>query len=210
MASEELLDGSYGLQSTEEALAHYEAWAATYDDEVDGKHRYAQPRRCASALAECLDPTGAEILDVGCGTGLSGLALAAAGFSTLDGCDLSPAMLKQAERTGTYRRLFEANLNEGIDVPDGAYDAATAVGVLSFGHIRTDALRGMLRVVRPEGVLVVGLNDQYWAEGAVSAELEAIEADGQGRVAIREHGEHLPGVGIQGWVVAVLKNATSS
>tara|TARA_B100000586_G_scaffold116046_1_gene83619 strand:- start:94 stop:726 length:633 start_codon:yes stop_codon:yes gene_type:complete len=210
MAGEELLDAAYELQNADEALAHYEAWAATYDDEVDGKHRYAQPRRCASALAELVDPAGAEVLDVGCGTGLSGLALAAAGFFTLDGCDLSPAMLKQAERTGTYRRLFEADLNEGIDVPDGFYDAATAVGVLSFGHARTDALREMLRVLRPEGVLVVGLNDHYWDEGAVPAELEAIEADGQGRVVMREHGEHLPGAGIQGWVVAVVKSPTSS
>ena len=141
MAGEELLDAAYELQNADEALAHYEAWAATYDDEVDGKHRYAQPRRCASALAGLVDPAGAEVLDVGCGTGLSGLALAAAGFFTLDGCDLSPAMLKQAERTGTYRRLFEADLNEGIDVPDDAYDAATAVGALSFGHVRTGALR---------------------------------------------------------------------
>ena len=210
MTGEELLDTAYELQNADEALAHYEAWAATYDEEVDGKHRYAQPRRCASALAELVDPAGVEVLDVGCGTGLSGSALAAAGFSTLDGCDLSPAMLKQAERTGTYRRLFEADLNEGIDVPDGFYDAVTAVGVLSFGHARTDALREMLRVVHPDGVLVVGLNDHYWAEGAVPAELEAIETVGQGRVVMREHGEHLPGAGIQGWVVAVVKNTTSS
>ena len=210
MTGEELLDTAYELQNADEALAHYEAWAATYDEEVDGKHRYAQPRRCASALAELVDPAGVEVLDVGCGTGLSGSALAAAGFSTLDGCDLSPAMLKQAERTGTYRRLFEADLNEGIDVPDGFYDAVTAVGVLSFGHARTDALREMLRVIHPDGVLVVGLNDHYWAEGAVPAELEAIETAGQGRVVMREHGEHLPGAGIQGWVVAVVKNTTSS
>jgi len=210
MAGEELLDAAYELRNADEALVHYEAWAATYDDEVDGKHRYAQPRRCASALAELVDPAVVEVLDVGCGTGLSGLALAAVGFFTLDGCDLSPAMLKQAERTGTYRRLFEADLNEGIDVPDGFYDAATAVGVLSFGHARTDALPEMLRVLRPEGVLVVGLNDHYWDEGAVLAELEAIEADGKGRVVMREHAEHLPGAGIQGWVVAVVKNPTSS
>jgi len=27
---------------------------------------------------------------------------------------------------------------------------------------------------------------------------------------MREHGDHLPGVGIQGWVVAVVKDPTSS
>ncbi|MEE2769426.1 MAG: class I SAM-dependent methyltransferase [Actinomycetota bacterium] len=204
MSGDGLLSGAYELQDSDEALVHYEAWAATYDDEIDGKHQYAQPGRCASALLDALNPEGVQVLDVGCGTGLSGLALAAAGFEIVDGCDLSPAMLEQAARTGTYRRLFEANLNEGIDVPDGSYDAAAAVGVLSFGHIRADAMREMLRVVKPGGLLVVGLNDHFWVEGAVAAELDAIEADGQARVVTREHGDHLPGAGIDGWVVTMM------
>jgi hypothetical protein len=66
-------------------------------------------------------------------------------------------------------------------------------------------MREMLRVVQPGGVLVVGLNDHFWVEGAVVAELDVIEADGQARVVRREHGEHLPGAGIDGWVVTMVK-----
>ena len=204
------LPTSYDLETSEQTLAHYEAWAATYDAEIGDENRYAQPERCAAALRATATGPDARILDVGCGSGLSGVALADAGWTAIDGCDLSPAMLALAAETGVYTELLEADLNAGLDLPDAAYDAATAVGVFSFGHIQPAALRDVLRVVRPGGAVVVGLNDHYWDEGAVPAELEAIEADGKGRVVMREHGEHLPGAGIQGWVVAVVKNPTSS
>lgn len=205
MSEEDLLGATYELQDTEETFAHYEAWARTYDKEVGDKHQYAQPERCAAALLEALDPCETQVLDVGCGTGLSGLALTEVGFGTVDGCDLSPAMLEEAARRGVYRQLFEVNLNNGIDLHDDFYDAVTAVGVLSFGHVRADAMWEMLRVIRHGGVLVVGLNEHYWKEGDVLAELGAIEAAGQARVAKREFGDHLPGAGISGWVATIVK-----
>ena len=208
---------SYGLATGEETLAHYEEWAETYDREIGVDNGYAQPARCASALASVLPPgestrgvaprCGAipRLLDVGCGTGLSGLALHDAGFTDLDGCDFSPPMLERAAATGVYQRLFEADLNRGLAVTDNTYDVASAVGVFSFGHIRPSALRDVLRVVRPGGAVVVGLNDHFWDEGDFPAELDAIEADGSATVAFREHGDHLPGAGIQGWVIVLVK-----
>ncbi|MDP6160883.1 MAG: class I SAM-dependent methyltransferase [Acidimicrobiales bacterium] len=216
----ELLRTAYELKTGAETLDHYEAWAATYDQEIGVDKGYAQPTRCAIALSSVMSPmtdwtdsdstTGdpplaCRVLDVGCGTGLSGLALCDAGFTELDGCDFSSPMLRRAADTGVYRRLFEADLNEGLDVDDGTYDAAAAVGVFSFGHIRPSALRDVLRVVRSGGAVVVGLNDHFWDEGDFPAELDAIEADGIATVAFREHGEHLPGAGIDGWVVVLVK-----
>ena len=142
---------------------------------------------------------------MGCGTGLSGLALEQAGFTNLDGCDFSAPMLDRAAATGVYQQLFAADLNEGLDVPDETYDAVAAVGVFSFGHIQPSALREILRVVRLSGAVVIGLNDHYWNLGTFQSEVDAIEADGLATLVFQEHGDHLPGADIQGWVVALVR-----
>ena len=203
--SDGLLGTAYDLETGEQTLDHYQRWAETYDQEVGVDNGYAQPARCAASLAGVADPCS-HVLDVGCGTGLSGLALRDSGFTRLDGCDFSPPMLERAAETGVYRQLFEADLNAGLDIDGDAYDHAVAVGVFSFGHIRSDALREVLRVVRPGGAVVVGVNDHFWEVGELAAELDAIEADGLASVASREHGEHLPGAAIMGWVIVLVRS----
>jgi SAM-dependent methyltransferase len=206
---QDLLATAYDLETGEETLAHYQRWAATYDQEVGVDNGYAQPARCAAALDEVADRSG-RVLDVGCGTGLSGIALRDVGFADLDGCDFSPPMLERAAGTGVYRRLFEADLNAGLGIQDGTYDHAVAVGVFSFAHIRPDALRSVIRAVRPGGAVVVGLNDHFWDVGTFPAELDAIEADGLASVVSREHGEHLPGADIMGWVVVLVRSGRAA
>jgi len=204
--SEGFLGTAYDLETGEQTLDHYQRWAGTYDQEVGVDNGYAQPARCAAALARVAGSCD-HVLDVGCGTGLSGVALRDAGFTRLDGCDFSPPMLERAAETGVYRQLFEADLNAGLDIDGDAYDHAVAVGVFSFGHIRPDALREVLRVVRAGGAVVVGVNDHFWEVGELPAELDAIEADGLASVASREHGEHLPGAAIMGWVIVLVRPA---
>ena len=203
--SEGFLGTAYDLETGEQTLDHYQRWAGTYDQEVGVDNGYAQPARCAAALARVAGSCD-HVLDVGCGTGLSGVALRDAGFTRLDGCDFSPPMLERAAETGVYRQLFEADLNAGLDIDGDAYDHAVAVGVFSFGHIRPDALREVLRVVRAGGAVVVGVNDHFWEVGELPAELDAIEADGLASVASREHGEHLPGAAIMGWVIVLVRS----
>ncbi len=206
-----MIAAAYGLETSEQALAHYEAWADTYDREVGEDLGYAQPARCAAALAAVVRAgggiPGGRLLDVGCGTGLSGLAFREAGFVDQDGCDFSPPMLEKAAATGVYRRLFRADLNQGLDAADGAYDHAAAVGVYSFGHVAPSTLREVLRVVRPGGTVVIGLNDHYWDDSTFPAELDAAAAEGLAEVAFREHGDHLPGADIGGWVVVLVTAA---
>ena len=46
-----------------------------------------------------------RILDYGCGTGLSGLALQLVGFKNIDGLDVSKEMVSLAEKKSIYRNL---------------------------------------------------------------------------------------------------------
>ena len=100
MSDEKFLPSSYGLETTEATLAHYEAWAGSYDAEIGEENRYAQPGRCTRALLASGIGPDARILDVGCGSGLSGVALVRGGYALIDGCDLSPSMLALAAETG--------------------------------------------------------------------------------------------------------------
>ena len=200
MPDESSLANSYQLRSDEETQSYYDRWAATYDDELSAQG-YAQPIRCAAALADRVADRSLPVLDAGCGTGLSGVALRAQGFSVIDGCDFSTEMLARAEALGIYRTLFEANLNEPIAVPDDSYGGVAAVGVFSFGHIQAEALDQLARVTRPGGAVVIGINAKFYDEGSVPARLERLEAEGVLTDVVHEHGDHIPGFDMTGWVM---------
>ncbi|SMF43293.1 Methyltransferase domain-containing protein [Tistlia consotensis] len=142
------------LTGPEDTRALYDDWAADYDAELLGAKGYVGPVETAKVVAEALPDRTAALLDIGCGTGLVGAALAGHGFSAIDGVDLSPAMLERARAKGVYRRLFAGDLLAGLDLPDHAYDAAVGVGVFSVSHIAVPALDELLRLVRPGGRIV--------------------------------------------------------
>lgn len=204
MTVEKFLNQTYRLETQEETLAHYEAWADTYDEEIT-ENNYAQPSRCASALAQFSTIDEINVLDIGCGSGLSGLALNDFGFKNIDGCDFSPSMLEKAKSTNVYQKLFLADINEELDIEEETYDAVCAVGVLAFAHVRTEALRQMLRVVKSKGLLVIGLNEQYWEGGSVGEKIRELSEGDEAELLFEEYGDHLPGADIGGWVAVLRK-----
>ena len=200
------LKRAHDSRTTAESRDFYADWAETYDSDLTVENDYVQPWRCAEMLARFLPDRGAEILDIGCGTGLAGAALAEAGYGTIDGCDLTPGMLAQARERGIYRRLFEADLNRPLrDVPDGAYGAAVAVGVFSFSLIHPDAMDEILRLLAPGAPLVIGVNATFYSEGTLAQKLTALDDAGLIERLSEEHGEHIGSAGMTGWTVAVRK-----
>lgn len=198
---------AYSLESAQETLEHYAKWAESYDQEVAEENGYAQPQRTAEALAAHLPPEGTVILDAGCGSGLSGLALANAGYRKIDGCDFSPDMLAKAAEKNVYRSLFEADLNEGLPGTENAgYDAVTAVGVFSFAHVMPDACEDLVRVLKQGGFLVIALNEKFWERGDLARKLEELEQAEKLTLLSKEFGEHLPGHGVKGWVIVGRRN----
>lgn len=199
--AQEHFDRAYTVTTNAETRDLYDSWATTYDDDLTGGG-YAQPGRVASALTDRNLAASTSILDIGCGTGLSGVALAAAGFTTLDGCDYSSGMLEVARSTQVYRRLFQADLHTPpIDADDGAYDAVTVVGVFGFAHVQPDALDEMLRPLRAGGTISIGVNGPYYDSGALPKKInELVEAEIISRVEA-ELGDHIPGRGVPGWVI---------
>jgi len=198
------LTSAYHLGSADDARRHYDEWAASYDDEL-AANRYATPARCAEALAAFAPDLTAPVLDIGCGTGLSGLALREAGFTTVDGTDLSAEMLEKAKALGVYRELFLGDLNEPLPVAPGAYGAMTAVGVINPGHAPPETIGAVLELLQPGGLFVFSLNDHALADPAFEAKVDDVIARGLAECPFREHGPHLPGIGLEATVFVLRK-----
>ena len=86
----------------------FDAAAENFDRHLTGELAYDSPARLTALLAPPPDASW-RVLDLGCGTGLSGAAIAP--FSShLFGIDLSPKMLEKAAAKGIYHRLESAEI----------------------------------------------------------------------------------------------------
>lgn len=113
---------------------------------VEGLH-YVGPALVAGALPD--EPARFPVvLDLGCGTGLAGEAIAhRAGHLT--GVDLSPAMLARARAKGCYDRLVAAELGAFLArEPEGSADLCIAADVFIYCADLRPVLAGIARVLR--------------------------------------------------------------
>lgn len=203
MGEDGFLDRAYDEGDSAQTHQLYAEWADSYDGELTD-HGYATPTRVAATVQSLGVDTAAKIVDLGCGTGLSGVALQAAGYTSIDGCDYSGEMLDVAEATGAYGVLDEVDLNAApISYGTDTYDVATIVGVFGFGHVEPDALDEAVRIVRPGGHIVIGVNEKFYAGSDLAAKIERTEAAGAVTDVEAELGDHIPGYGVGGWVISM-------
>lgn len=201
--TDKFLEKIYTAGSESERQGIYDAWARSYDTELT-ENGYATPRRVAEALARFVG-SEAPVLDFGCGTGLSGAALSAAGFATIDGCDISEGMLSEARAKGLYRRIWVSDPDAPLDVTPGEYAGISASGVVSEGAAPPETLDMLLACLAPGGHLAFSFNDHTLPVAAYSDKLAALTAqDGPAEQVFAEHGPHLPGIGL-GAMVYVLR-----
>lgn len=196
------LDKVYQARSAKETAQIYDAWAKTYDAEV-AENGYATPARCAAALHAILPDTSRPVLDFGCGTGLSGLALRLAGFQTIDGRDMSAGMLEIARAKGVYRHLEEIGPDDPL--PNG-YDAITAVGVIGSGAAPLPALDRIIDALAPGGVTVFSFNDHTLQDPSYQARVDALIAAGVVVEVFRENGPHMPARNMSSTVYVLCKS----
>ncbi|WP_393956579.1 class I SAM-dependent DNA methyltransferase [Methylorubrum sp. POS3] len=137
--------------------ALFEGYAPRFERHLVEELGYRGPQMMVDALdAGFAAPQHfARALDLGCGTGLMGRALAGR-VGHLSGCDLSPAMLAQARRTGLYARLVEADLVAFLvaEAP-GSADLVTAADVFIYLGDLAPALSGIARVLASGGHAVL-------------------------------------------------------
>ena len=199
--SDHFLEKAYAARDADQTRALYDQWSATYEAEV-GANGYATPARSAQALARFCDDLTQPLLDFGCGTGLAGLAFRLAGFSTIDGVDLSAQMLEQAREKNVYRTLTCIDAETKLT---GAYDLISAVGVIGAGAAPISTLDRLMHALPSAGKLVFSFNDHTLAEPENTGRLNEWLDCGAAQLLFMEHGDHLPGKNMNATVYVVQK-----
>lgn len=171
---------------------YYDEWAEDYDQTL-ARWRYQAPEQAATRLREVLD-TDAVVLDAGCGTGLSGKALAAAGFKAIDGIDVSSKSLEIADKLGVYRTLRRVDMQRlPLPIDEDGYDGLVSVGVLTYLPDSQGIMREFCRVLRPGGRMVITQRTDILEERDFPSVLEKLENDGWlSEVRISEPAPYLP------------------
>ncbi|WP_371055484.1 class I SAM-dependent methyltransferase [Rhodosalinus sp. K401] len=188
---EKFLDKVYDVSGMEETRALYDNWAASYDTEL-GSAGYATPARTAKALAAHMGDRSAPVLDFGCGTGLSGAALRAAGLTTIDGVDVSDEMLAEAQEKGAYRCLDRIGFDDDLSDRRGRYAAVAAIGVIGAGAAPLAVFDRLMALLEPGGLFAFSFNDHTLENRSYEAHVSEWTDTGAARLLVSDYGPHLP------------------
>lgn len=199
------LTTAYRARDTGATRELYDAWSASYDMEVS-ENGYATPGRCAEALARFSSDMTVPVLDFGCGTGLSGLALKLAGFRIIDGVDISSEMIAQARLKSAYRTLSVSDPSDPLPGRAGTYSAIAAIGVIGAGAAPISVFHALMTHLASGGLCVLSLNDHALADRQNETAICEWVDCGAARLLFREHGPHLPGIDLKANVYVLEKS----
>jgi putative AdoMet-dependent methyltransferase len=142
---------------------NFDGWAERYDESVhNDKEYYARYDEILDMVVKVANASPQErVLDIGTGTGNLARRFLACG-ATVVGLDKSEKMLAVARKhvgddsRVDFRRVDDAFLH--IPYPDASFDVVAST--YAFHHIphhaKSSAIREMLRVLTPGGVLALG------------------------------------------------------
>lgn len=177
--------------SVEDTRQIYADWATSYDKDV-ADWGYATPARIAMALRVSGANTEKGVLDYGCGTGLCGMALRTVGFDVVDGTDISPEMLEQAQTREVYRALWLSEPGTLGHIGPGDYSAISACGVVSLGAAPPETLDMLVKALAPGNLLAFSFNEATLADVRYTDRLDMVASLSDIETVFEENGPHLP------------------
>lgn len=173
---------AYVVKSPAENRDLYRQWADTYESGFITNRGYVYHEKVAELFAT--NGGGGPVLDVGCGTGIVGEALATHGVNPIDGIDISPDMMEKARAktsgsgAAVYRNFVEADLTQTIPIGSGTYTGVISVGTFTLGHVGPEALAELFRVGAAGAHYTFGINRAHFTERGFERHLDAAVADG--------------------------------
>lgn len=193
----------------------FDQYAERFEAALRTRLGYRGPELLAEALTAACRKVGRAMrfacaLDLGCGTGLAAPYLAEVA-ECLEGVDLSPAMLAQAEQLGLYDRLVEGEMGAVLaQAAPGTYDLILAADALCYVADLSVLFQAAAHALAPDGLFACTL-ETHEGDGLLlretlryahgRAHLTAA-ADGSGLAVVHlaaasirmEHGVPVPGL----------------
>ncbi|XP_072022256.1 methyltransferase-like protein 27 [Amphiura filiformis] len=145
----------------DELFILYDQWADSYDQEAK-QFGYKGPQVAASILADHLPDKNARILDFCSGTGLVGEQLKTRQFINIDAIDMSPNSLKVSEEKQVYKTLICSEIGSTpLDIKCDTYGGLVCCGSFTPGHLNQSCFPEMIRIVKPGGIIVISMREEY-------------------------------------------------
>jgi predicted TPR repeat methyltransferase len=148
----------------------FDQFSSHYDGTMLEKLQY----RAHLHLRELADraltkPTGPlRVLDLGCGTGLAGIAFRDfAGGGPIDAVDLAPKMLEAAKARGIYRNLMLGDLEAELFALTSQYDLILAADTMIYLGDLSRTFAGVSKRLDPNGhylFAVESLDGEGWEQ----------------------------------------------
>lgn len=155
----------------------YDDWAEGYNANLTA-WGYDAPQVGVSYLTGHVDP-GAPVLDAGCGTGLVGQHLRAAGFSSVTGIDFSDDSLQLAQASGVYQAVQSVDLTAlPTALPSNHFAAVICIGVMSYLPDVEATCREFCRLARAGATIILSQRSDLFEARQTQAAFDAVTAAG--------------------------------
>jgi len=148
-------DSAVSAAPRDYVVALYDSFADSFDAKLVGELNYRIPERLVAFIRPHLPPDRMlDILDLGCGTGLSGVPLKPLA-KRLVGIDLSPRMIAKARARGVYDALEVAEIVDYLQAHPGTFDLVTAADVVIYLGDLAPLFAGAAQALRQGGFFVL-------------------------------------------------------
>lgn len=135
--------------------AVFDSYAEHFEQHLTADLGYDGPRQLRELLQESdIETTGfRRLLDIGCGTGLGGVAFAELASERI-GLDLSADMLRKAADKKVYAALHQAEATDFLAGGDKAFDLVLAADMLPYVGDLAPLFRAVAGALEPGGVFL--------------------------------------------------------
>jgi len=164
------LDDAYSVKTPDDNRQLYAKWADTYETIFVATQKYRYPQAISEVFHNVITSANiSSVVDIGTGTGLTGMYLSSLRPNLIiDGVDISPEMLtkarekKRLDGSSVYQLLLEKDMSKPAVTPNSPYDALICSGTFTHGHLGPEALDNLIKLVRPDGWYVIGVNNEHF------------------------------------------------